>query len=327
MKTATSSGPHAALTRRNFIAGGALAAGTAAAAGALVRDARAAEGEVTEAADAAETLAQIKPAMGHVVHNPALCSGCRTCEVVCSVAHWGVASSELSRLQWTKDVMDACITDIQACKQCNGPECLAACPTGALHVDLETGARVIDQDVCVGCQSCLNACPATPSRVRYCLDTNTCFKCDLCGGDPQCVKFCPTGALTATWMDISTESEEDKFFQVDLTGEARTFAHVETNTLELTEQTGGFTLDGVLWTSHATQFNIILALFDVTADFYGADGQLLGSTDNAAHIEIPEMQSAEFSLSWTTDLTLADIDHVVVNVPGEYQTNAPGQEG
>lgn len=327
MKTATSSGPHAALTRRNFIAGGALAAGIAAAAGALVRDARAAEGEVTEAADAAETLAQIKPAMGHVVHNPALCSGCRTCEVVCSVAHWGVASSELSRLQWTKDVMDACITDIQACKQCNGPECLAVCPTGALHVDPETGARVIDQDVCVGCQCCLNACPATPSRVRYCLDTNTCFKCDLCGGDPQCVKFCPTGALTATWMDISTESEEDKFFQVDLTGEARTFAHVETNTLELTEQTGGFTLDGVLWTSHATQFNIILALFDVTADFYGADGQLLGSTDNAAHIEIPEMQSAEFSLTWTTDLTLADIDHVVVNVPGEYQTNAPGQEG
>ena len=264
MKTATSSGPHAALTRRNFIAGGALAAGTAAATGALVRDARAAEGEVTEAADAAEAMAQIKPAMGHVVHNPALCSGCRTCEVVCSVAHWGVASSELSRLQWTKNVMDACITDIQACKQCNGPECLAACPTGA---------------------------------------------------------------LTATWMEIEDAGEEDNFFQVDLTGEARTFAHVETATLDLVEETGGFTLNGVLWTSHATQFNIILAVFDVTADFYGADGQLLGSSDNSAHIEIPEMQSAEFSLTWATDLTLGDIDHVVVNVPGEYQTNAPGQEG
>lgn len=303
----------AEVTRRGLIGGAAAIAAGAALAGTAVADEAAPEG--------------IAPAIGHINHVSLICSGCRTCEIICTLGHEGVINPLLSRNTVHTDIQAGDITHAYYCQQCDDPKCLKACPTGALHVDPDTGARVIDQDVCIGCQSCLNACPATPSRVRYCLDTNTCFKCDLCGGDPQCVKFCPTGALTATWMDISTESEDDKFFQVDLTGEARTFAHVETNTLELTEQTGGFTLDGVLWTSHATQFNIILALFDVTADFYGADGQLLGSTDNAAHIEISEMQSAEFSLTWTTDLTLADIDHVVVNVPGEYQTNAPGQEG
>ena len=98
------------------------------------------------------------------------------------------------------------INHVLYCQQCDDPQCLKACPTGALHVDPETGARVIDQDVCIGCQTCLNACIYAQggqgqSRIKYNAETNTCFKCDLCGGDPQCVKYCPIGASQSSWIE------------------------------------------------------------------------------------------------------------------------------
>jgi len=32
--------------------------------------------------------------------------------------------------------------------------------------------------------------------IRIDPETKQAFKCDLCGGDPQCAKWCPTGAIT-----------------------------------------------------------------------------------------------------------------------------------
>lgn len=78
------------------------------------------------------------------------------------------------------------------------PWCLLACPTDAFHVDEAAGAKVIEEEKCSGCMLCMTACPATPKRIRYNAGKKVCLKCDLCGGDPQCVKFCPTGALTYT---------------------------------------------------------------------------------------------------------------------------------
>jgi Fe-S-cluster-containing dehydrogenase component len=265
--------------------------------------------------------------IGRVVHDQAICSGCRTCEIVCSVYNEGVASSSLSRVQWSKRVMDATITDIMTCKHCAGPECVAVCPNKACHVDAETGARVIDENICVGCLLCLNACPVEPKRIRYNPAKNVCFKCNLCGGDPQCVKLCPTGALTSSWIKQEDSAAEDSFYEINLSGDAAPFAHLEKPMLSLTETASGLALDGVLWTSHATQFNVILAVFDITADFYGPGGALLGSSDNTGHIEIPEMSSGEFHLEWATSNKIADIGKIVINVAGTSVTNAPGQEG
>ena len=78
------------------------------------------------------------------------------------------------------------------CKQCQSPECLSICPTGALYINEKTGARVIDPETCSGCKLCIQACPQYPnSPIRYDADRNICVKCDLCDGEPQCVKFCP----------------------------------------------------------------------------------------------------------------------------------------
>lgn len=310
---------------------GAIAAGGALATAVLPKYAYAEEMTAEEIAAAAEAGEKTKVfegaelAMGRVEQDQDLCSGCRTCEIVCSIYHEGIASSSLSRIQWKKHVMDACITDIMTCKQCAGPECMTVCPTGALSIDEETGARIIKEETCVGCQLCLNACPVVPSRIRYNAEKNTCFKCDLCDGDPQCVKFCPTGALVSSWIEIEEGSEENKLYEIQLEGEAKTWTHVETATLVLEETGSGLNLEGIVWTSHATQFNIILAVFEITADFYGTDGTLLGSSDNAEHIEIPEMSSGEFTLTWATPTTIADLGKVVIKVNGDVVTNAPEQ--
>lgn len=319
------------LSRRNFLTGaGALAAGGVIAAslpGVAHADEAASTGAKAEDDGGKRIFDGVDLAVGHVVHDPAICSGCRTCEIVCSVAHEGVASSELSRLKWEKGVMDACITTIYNCKQCPGAECVAVCPSGALTVDSKTGARVIDEKKCVGCQLCLNACPVNPKMIRYNEKKNVCFKCDLCDGDPQCVKFCPMGALKASWIEYKAEDKGQSLYQLNFTGDAKTWTHCETNTLVLTEGGSGLQLDGVVWTSHATNFNIILGKFTVTADFCDAAGNVLASSDGSVYFEIPEMSSYEFTLTCAGVKSAKDVGKIVLNVATENVTNAPGQEG
>ncbi|UCF85233.1 MAG: 4Fe-4S binding protein, partial [Desulfobacteraceae bacterium] len=60
-----------------------------------------------------------------------------------------------------------------------------------------TYARDIDPDLCIGCEQCIEACEEVFNlpRPRYDPEDDVCIKCHLCHGDPQCVKFCPYGAL------------------------------------------------------------------------------------------------------------------------------------
>ena len=134
-----------------------------------------------------------------VVVDEANCLGCRTCEAVCSLYHEGVVSPELSRIlvvkDWTKpNTMDVEFDPV-LCEQCTDAPCLQSCPAGALKIDNNTNARVIDQALCIGCHDCEKACPYTPPRIRF-NKAGKAIKCDLCGGDPQCVRFCHEKALT-----------------------------------------------------------------------------------------------------------------------------------
>ena len=62
-------------------------------------------------------------------------------------------------------------------------------PKGAISVSQETGAIVINDDICNGYRSCIGSCP----RIQMGLNSikSQAFKCDLCNGDPQCVRFYP----------------------------------------------------------------------------------------------------------------------------------------
>ncbi len=181
------------VSRRKFLEGAVVLGGAVAAGNALAIGP--AKAQMAAPAPALPTpqavIKDVPPAKGHLTHDPDICAGCRTCEAVCSLSKEGMISPELARIQ----------VSTEYCHQCDGPECLWACPTGALHADAVTGARVIDAAKCIGCQRCLKACIATPSRIRFNAKTNKSFKCDLCGGDPLCVKFCPTGAVWPSWIE------------------------------------------------------------------------------------------------------------------------------
>ncbi len=153
-----------------------------------------------------EVPMELQEAAGHIVHDQQLCAGCRTCMAVCSLSHNGAVSPELSGIQVMWFPREGSVVDSNTCQQCKGPECRAICATVALYIDEKTGARVIDEKKCIGCRLCQEACPNKTrdphyygdglSPIRYNAEKNVCFKCDLCGGDPQCVKFCPMKALS-----------------------------------------------------------------------------------------------------------------------------------
>jgi Fe-S-cluster-containing dehydrogenase component len=138
---------------------------------------------------------QIPRSKGVLVVDHELCSGCMQCVHTCSLVKFGVGSHELSRIKMAavnKYIFDAYA---QPCLQCVKPRCLLNCPTQAIIVDKVTGARVIEDNLCDGCQTCINSCPFTPPRISFDKLRNKAIKCDLCEGDPACVKACPTGAL------------------------------------------------------------------------------------------------------------------------------------
>jgi len=79
------------------------------------------------------------------------------------------------------------------CLHCERAPCASACPVGAISTDADTGAVLIDHDVCVGCRLCIGVCPF--GAIGYNEETGVVYKCDLCAGDPECVKWCFTGAI------------------------------------------------------------------------------------------------------------------------------------
>lgn len=133
---------------------------------------------------------------GKIVSDSTICTGCRVCELVCSLFHEGVVKPEIARIQVITNDWQGWQSEVYPCNQCDDAECLAACPTDAIVVDDSTGAKVVDETKCSGCQLCVEACPYTPPRIRYDTKKNVCVKCDLCGGTPQCVIFCQEGVLS-----------------------------------------------------------------------------------------------------------------------------------
>lgn len=145
-----------------------------------------------------------------------VCSGCRACEVACVARHDGRFGTATARIRVTKNEplgMD----HPQGCRLCQRAPCVAACPTGALYKDETTGAVLLRPDDCIGCSACVDECPFGMAALHP--ESGLALICDLCGGDPACVKRCATGAIVYADTGARTRAKRARL-AVKASGEA-----------------------------------------------------------------------------------------------------------
>lgn len=143
-----------------------------------------------------------------VIADSSRCIGCQTCMAACLEAHNIPGDIAQPRLRVTRTYD---ISAPVACHHCEDAPCAKACPTGAVFFDPENHRIGVDESKCIGCKSCVMACPFGAVKVAtkqvpvlmgdVQVGTKTksfVLKCDLCvdrPGGPACVAACPTKGL------------------------------------------------------------------------------------------------------------------------------------
>lgn len=148
--------------------------------------------------------------------NRAKCTGCQRCEGNCTLNNDGKVQPFIARIRVRDNVSfgkEGPVGDYMhgqgaygdwtfepdTCKQCADPKCLTACPVGAIYVDEDHGARMVDEEKCVACGACVAACPWEMPRIDPERKVST--KCINCGA---CVAGCPTSAIKMIpWEDVA----------------------------------------------------------------------------------------------------------------------------
>ena len=137
--------------------------------------------------------------------DPDKCTGCRTCELVCSLKNASVVNPLLSRIRIVADRYEG-LRIPMICQQCQDAVCMSVCPTRALSLDEELGIIRRDEEKCINCRMCVAACPF--GAMGFNGVEKQVFKCELCDGDPQCVRFCEDDAIR--YMEVETVVMEKK---------------------------------------------------------------------------------------------------------------------
>ena len=142
------------------------------------------------------------------------CAGCRTCEIICSLSHDKVCNPTLSRIRIIRDERNLFYFP-GACAGCSNPVCATLCPVKAISRFPESGAFVVNEDRCIGCRECVNHCPFGAANLHPV--TKKSFKCDLCDGDPACVRVCEPKAIQ--FVDASTANMMKRWEAADRVSE------------------------------------------------------------------------------------------------------------
>ena len=127
------------------------------------------------------------------------CIGCHSCSVSCKTEHDIALGDFRNRVRYLEHKDKNTLSFLpQMCMHCQDAPCMNACESQAI-IKLENSSVVIDQDKCMGDQTCVSVCPYDAIYIDR--QTQLADKCDLCthrtslGQEPACVNSCPTGAL------------------------------------------------------------------------------------------------------------------------------------
>ena len=135
------------------------------------------------------------------------CIGCHACTVACKEENRVPLGAFRT---WVKYVEKGTFPDtrryfsVLRCNHCDNAPCVTICPTVALYRRPD-GIVDLDNRRCIGCKSCMQACPYDALYIHP--DTNTAAKCHYCahrievGLEPACVIVCPERAIIAGDLD------------------------------------------------------------------------------------------------------------------------------
>lgn len=136
------------------------------------------------------------------------CVGCRLCQVACSLQKEDKIQPSIARVtvyQYYPGVEFPVL-----CYQCgDDAKCVEACPVDALSVDTskKLNSIAIDTTRCLrtakggDCTLCQDECPGT--AVTFHPTSRAPLICDLCGGDPACIKACPSSTITTKGIKMA----------------------------------------------------------------------------------------------------------------------------
>lgn len=136
------------------------------------------------------------------VLDPSRCTGCEACRVACCVENQVPMERSwraVHRINTAHAPGTPSFHLSMACNHCDHPACLKGCPALAYRRDEATGAVLIDDSVCIGCQYCSWVCPYGAPQFDPSRGVMT--KCTFCAHRladdraPACATSCPTGAL------------------------------------------------------------------------------------------------------------------------------------
>ncbi|MDR0372346.1 MAG: 4Fe-4S dicluster domain-containing protein [Nitrososphaerota archaeon] len=142
--------------------------------------------------------------------DPSKCIGCGICEYACTTekgeGNWNPIRSRI-RVVRMVPVFNFALT----CRGCIDARCVKACPERAITQSEVNSLLIIDDKKCKGCDWCVQACPHGGITIHA--ETGKAIACNLCEGDPQCIKTCPEEALEI----VESDEAADKRFNDALT--------------------------------------------------------------------------------------------------------------
>ncbi len=137
--------------------------------------------------------------MKTVTINPQKCVGCRNCEMACAFTQSGNSCvRDYANIRVNVNAQERFVLPI-TCFHCEEAWCMGVCPANAISRNVITGAVEIDKTRCAGCKMCILSCPY--GNIHFDHINLVSHKCDLCGGDPECVKHCIGMALNYEEID------------------------------------------------------------------------------------------------------------------------------